>query len=200
MIRLYSGELCIQCHRVRLALAVKAVAAERIEIAPEYPPVELLEQNPYGEVPTLVDRDVILYESGVIIEYLDERFPHPPLMPVDPILRAKSRLVVYRMQRDWYAEYERILNPSKSKAGGARRALRESLIAATELFEGQHYFLSDELTIMDMTILPLLWRLPSVGVELPDEASAVKEYAAQQFTTSWFKASLTMEEKNLPGR
>ncbi|MCG5548136.1 glutathione S-transferase N-terminal domain-containing protein [Halorhodospira halochloris] len=197
MIRLYTGELCIHCHRVRLALAVKAVDAERIKVDPDSPAAELLEQNPYGDVPTLVDRDVTLYEPDIIIEYLDERYPHPPLMPVDPISRAKSRLVVYRMQRDWYADYDRILTSSKSKAQSARRSLRESLTAAAELFEDQQYFLSHELTVMDITILPLLWRLPIAGVELPDEAGAVKKYAEEQFLTNWFKASLTTDELNM---
>nr|WP_242464501.1 glutathione S-transferase N-terminal domain-containing protein [Halorhodospira abdelmalekii] len=191
---MYTGALCIHSHRVRLALAAKAVEAERIELDPQSPTAQLLEYNPYGDVPTLVDRDVALYEPGIITEYLDERYPHPPLMPVDPISRAKARLVVYRMQRDWYADFERIHQAPRAKAQSARRSLRESLVAAAELFEGQPYFLSDELTVMDVMVLPLLWRLPAAGVELP---AAIRSYAEQQFASSWFEASLTREERAL---
>lgn len=199
MIRLYTGDLCIHSHRVRLALAVKAVQVELISIDPAHPATELYEQNPYGDAPTLVDRGVVLYEPGIIIEYLDERYPHPPLMPVDPTSRAKMRLVLYRMQRDWYADYAGIHNAtSKARAQSARHSLRASLTAAAELFEGQSCFLSDELTVMDITILPLLWRLPTVEVNLPEHAEAVKRYAEKQFSSSWFKASLSREELSLP--
>ncbi len=197
MIRLYTGAHCIHSHRVRLALAEKGVEAERVLVDPDQPPAQLLEHNPYGDVPTLVDRDIALYEPSIVIEYLDERYPHPPLMPVDPINRAKARLVAYRMQRDWYALYEQIETGGRNRAQSARRALRESLTAAAELFEGQTYFLSDELTVMDVMVLPLLWRLPAVGVELPEAAAAIRDYAEQQFATDAFQASLTAEERLL---
>ncbi|MFW6278373.1 MAG: glutathione S-transferase N-terminal domain-containing protein [Halorhodospira sp.] len=197
MIRLYTGAVCIHSHRVRLALAEKGVGAEWVDIDPDHPPAALLEHNPYGDVPTLVDRDVVLYEPGIIVEYLDERYPHPPLLPVDPVNRGKARLVVYRMQRDWYALLGQVGDAESEQARSARRALRESLVAAAELFEGQPYFLSDELTIMDLAVLPLLWRLPAVGVELPPEAAAIQRYAEQQFTTQAFQASLTPQERRL---
>ncbi|WP_255773336.1 glutathione S-transferase N-terminal domain-containing protein, partial [Halorhodospira sp. 9622] len=197
VIRLYTGASCIHSHRARLALALKGVEAERVPVDPERPPASLLEQNPYGDVPTLVDRDIALYHPEIIIDYLDERYPHPPLLPVDPVSRAKARLVVHRMQRDWYALCEQIENGTAAQAQQARRALRESLVAAAELFEGQPYFLSDELTIMDLTILPLLWRLSAAGVELPEHAAAITQYAEQQFATDAFRTSLTREELGL---
>ncbi len=197
MIRLYTGAQCIHSHRARLALALKGVEAERVPVDPDHPPAGLLEQNPYGDCPTLVDRDIALYHPEIIIDYLDERYPHPPLLPVDPVNRAKARLVVHRMQRDWYALYDQVEHGSSAQVQQARRALRESLVAAAELFEGQPYFLSDELTIMDLTILPLLWRLPAAGVELPGHAAAITQYAEQQFATDAFRTSLTREEQAL---
>lgn len=197
MIRLYCGPLCIHSHRVRLVLAEKGVEAERIPVDPDEPPSSLLEHNPYGSVPTLVDRDVALYDPVIITEYLDERYPHPPLMPVDPVSRAKARLVVYRMARDWYALYEQLEVADRRHAKGARKALQDSLVAAAELFEGQSYFLSDELTVMDVTILPLLWRLPAAGIELPKAASTIVEYSERLFDTQPFQESLTREERAL---
>lgn len=197
MIRLYCGPLCIHSHRVRLVLAEKGVEAERVAVDPDEPTAALLEQNPYGSVPTLVDRDVALYDPVIITEYIDERYPHPPLMPVDPVSRAKARLVVYRMTRDWYALYEQLEVADRRHAQAARKALQDSLVAAAELFEGQPYFLSDELTVMDVTILPLLWRLPAAGIELPRGGEAIVEYAERLFQTPAFQSSLTREERAL---
>ncbi len=197
MIRLYSGPLCIHSHRVRLVLAEKGVEAERVAVDPDEPPAALLEHNPYGTVPTLVDRDVALYDPTIITEYLDERYPHPPLMPVDPVSRAKARLVVYRMERDWYALYERLEVAERNHAKSARRALQESLVAAAELFEGQPYFLNDDFSIMDAVVLPLLWRLPPAGIALPRAAEGIVSYAERLFATAQFQDSLTREERAL---
>ncbi len=197
MIRLYSGPLCIHSHRIRLVLAEKGVEAERVAVDPDEPPAALMEHNPYGTVPTLVDRDVALYDPTIVTEYLDERYPHPPLMPVDPVSRAKSRLVVYRMERDWYALYEKLETAEPRHAQAARRALQESLVAAAELFEGQPYFLNDDFSIMDAVVLPLLWRLPAAGITLPRAAEGIAGYAARLFATQQFQDSLTREERAL---
>mgnify|MGYP000090654948 CR=1 FL=1 len=197
MVRLYTGAVCPHSHRVRLALAEKGVEAERSLVDPDYPSAELFEHNPYGEVPTLVDRDIALYEAGTIIEYLDERYPHPPLLPVDPVSRAKARLLVYRIQRDWYALLEQIGGDPADRSEHARCALRESLVAAAELFEGQPFSPGEDRTVMDLTVLPLLWRLPAAGIELPEQAAAIRHYAEHQFATRAFQASLTRAEQAL---
>ncbi len=199
MIRLYSGASCLQSHRVRLALAHKGVEAEWVVVDPAAPPRPLLELTPYGEVPTLLDRDVCLYEPWIIVEYLDERYPHPPLLMADPVSRAKARLVAYRIERDWYSLYAQLTaaRVRHRGVGKARQALYESLTAGAELFEDHRCLLSDEFTIMDLAVLPLLWRLPAAGVELPPQAAAMVEYAETQFHGAPFQASLTSEEQAL---
>jgi RNA polymerase-associated protein len=193
---LYSGPESTNSHRVRLVLAEKGINAEIIDAAEGNAPQDLADLNPYGEAPTLIDRDLVLYDTKVICEYLDERFPHPPLMPVDPVSRAKARLVISRIERDWY-ELLHVLETGSGKAAtGARKQLAESLTSSSEVFgSGMPFFLSEELTMMDVSLAPLLWRLPHLGVSLPDEASAVHEYAERLFARPGFQESLTGVER-----
>lgn len=194
---LYSAALCPYSHKVRIALAEKGVTADIVPVTLDKKPEELLSINPYGTVPTLVDRDLILYESNIILEYLDERFPHPPLMPVYPVGRAKLRLMMYRIEKDWYSLFRTIMTGEPAQADQARKQLSESLISVAPLFEGQHYFLSDDFTLVDCCLAPLLWRLPSLKIELGTKGKAVKAYAERLFARSAFKASLTETEEEL---
>jgi len=196
-IGLYSDPASADSHRVRLVLAEKGIAVEVVEIAPDGPqPEDLADLNPYAETPTLVDRDLALYDPRVICEYLDERFPHPPLMPIDPVSRAKAKLVISRVERDWYRLLSHLEKTENRGKPAVRRELAEGLAASADVFAaGTPFFLSDEITMMDCTLAPLLWRLTHYGVELPPEAETIQEYAARLFEREPFQASLTATEQ-----
>jgi RNA polymerase-associated protein len=157
----------------------------------------MAELNPYNQAPTLVDRDLVLYDAGVINDYLDERYPHPPLMPVDPVSRAKLRLVHHRVQLDWYSLAKEIEANTGQVAEQPARQLKESIIAANELFKMAEYILSDELSLVDCTLGPLLWRLSWYGVKLGKPGASVEAYAHRIFSKDSFKASLTQAERDL---
>ena len=195
---LYSSETSLDCHRVRFVLAEKGINVDIVNVSvDESAAADMAELNPYNQAPTLVDRDLVLYDAGVINDYLDERYPHPPLMPVDPVSRAKLRLVHYRVQRDWYSLAKEIeANPGKV-AEQAAKQLKESIIAANELFKMAEYILSDELSLVDCTLGPLLWRLPWYGVKLGKPGVSVEAYAHRIFSKDSFKASLTQAERDL---
>lgn len=200
---LYSSEASLDCHRVRFVLAEKGINVEIVNTsADESAAADLAELNPYNETPTLVDRDLVLYDAGVINDYLDERYPHPPLMPVDPVSRAQLRLVHHRVIKDWYVLAREIESASsKAAADKAAKQLKEGIIAANELFKMSEYVLSDELSLVDCTLGPLLWRLPFYGVKLGKPGASVEAYAHRLFSRQSFKASLTQAERDmvLPG-
>lgn len=186
-------------HRVRLVLAEKGVTCINIEVAAGQCPPQLAEINPYGTLPTLADRDLALYESTVVMEYLDERYPHPPLLPVYPVARANSRLLIHRIQRDWCAAVDLILNPKTKEPARvqARKELRESLTGVSPLFADKPFFLSEELSLVDCCLLPILWRLPQLGIELPRPAKPLLDYMARNFARPGFQASLSAAERVL---
>ncbi len=195
---LFSKPTCIHSHRTRLVLAEKNINMEIVSVDGPDLPEDLMDLNPYHTVPTLVDRDLVLYDSRVIIEYLDERFPHPPLMPVDPVTRAQFRLALFRIETDWYqfaeqfdAEGERKL-PAKS-----RKMLRESILASVELFAAKQYFLSDEFSLVDCSIAPILWRLPVYGIDLGSQSEAIEGYMKRVFERRSFQESLTELEQEM---
>jgi len=193
---LYSGSDPYS-HRARIVLAEKGVTYDLFEINVENPVDALLELNPYNTVPTLVDRDLVLYESEIIMEYLDERFPHPPLMPVYPVARARSRLMLHRVNRDWYVLMNKILakNTSAEEKAASQKALKESIISVTPMFKEMPYFLSEEFSLVDCAIAPMLWRLGLMGIELPPEAAPILEYAKRLFARDAFLVSLTDTER-----
>lgn len=200
MMALYSSENCLGCHRVRFVLAEKGINVEIIHIEQDRAAAaDLAELNPYGEPPTLVDRDLVLYGTWVVTEYLDERYPHPPLMPVDPVSRSRLRLMMYRMFRDWI-DNGRIIETStgKKKVESARKHLREGIIAANDLFGISPYLLNDELSLADCALVPLLWRLPSYGIKLPPKTTPeVHKYMERMFRRDSFQRSLTEAERAL---
>jgi RNA polymerase-associated protein len=195
---LYSDPQSAYSHRVRVVLAEKGITVDVLDADPINPPDEVMDFNPYGTLPTLVDRDLKVYNSRIIMEYLDERFPHPPLLPVDPVSRALSRLFLYRVEKDWYGQMDRIQGvTSEDEANTARKELRESLISTSPVFDAKPFFMSDELSLVDCAIVPLLWRLPMLGVELPAQAKPVKAYAARMFKREGFRNSLSEQEEEM---
>jgi len=153
--------------------------------------------NPYGTVPTLVDRDLRLYDARIIMEYLDERFPHPPLLPVDPVARANSRLYMYRVERDWYTLMDQILDGAEEEVAQARKELAESLIATSPVFGAKPFFMNDEFSLVDCCVAPLLWRLPVLRVEIPSKAKAIRDYSVRIFNWPAFRDSLTEAEREM---
>ncbi|MCE3239098.1 MAG: sspA [Gammaproteobacteria bacterium] len=197
---LYSGSLDISSHEVRIVLAEKGVSVEVINTdASDTDKLEdLHELNPYGTVPTLVDRDLILYKSNIIMEYLDERFPHPPLMPVYPVARAKSRLMIYRIEREWGGLVHQLEHGQETEdRAAAAKELRNYLIQLAPVFNSATYFLNDDFSLVDCCIAPILWRLPFWGITLPPEAKAINKYAERIFSRDSFQASLTEAEQDL---
>ncbi|HSP30423.1 MAG TPA: glutathione S-transferase N-terminal domain-containing protein [Halomonas sp.] len=187
------------CHRVRIVLAEKGVTVDVINVEPDNHPEELAENNPYNSVPTLLDRDLVLYEPNLMMEYLDERFPHPPLLPVYPVARANTRLLMFRVQRDWCGLVDAITNPKTPAAAvtKARKELRESLIGVAPVFVEMPFFMSEEFSLVDCCIAPILWRLPMLGVELPKQAKPLQDYMDRIFQREGFLGSLSAAEKEM---
>ena len=183
-------------HRVRIVLAEKGVTVDILDVE-KMPKAkeELDELNPYGSTPTLVDRDLVIYTSEIIMEYLDERFPHPPLLPVYPVARGRFRLMIYRINKDWYSLMDKILANESSDIKQAQKNLRDSLISLTPVFAEMPFLLSEEFSLLDCCMAPLLWRLPLLGIELPEQAKPVIDYAERLFERGSFLASLTDPEK-----
>lgn len=194
---LYSGALDIYSHKVRIVLAEKGVNVDVLHVDPTSPPPDLLDLNPYNTVPTLVDRELVLYHSFVIMEYLDERFPHPPLLPVYPIARARSRLMLYRIEKDWLKKIHLIQQGQGNEQNIARKQLRDSLITLSPIFAETPYFLNDEFSLLDCCLAPLLWRLPSLGIELPKQAKPIHDYGERIFARDSFQASLSELEREI---
>jgi len=194
---LFSDPTNPYCHRVRIVLAEKSISVDIVDVCAQDLSDEVMDFNPYGTVPTLVDRDLRLYESRTIMEYLDERFPHPPLLPVDPVSRATSRLYMYRVERDWYTLMDRILAGAEDEVATARKELRESLIATSPVFEAKPFFMNNEFSLVDCCVAPLLWRLPLLGIDLPARAQALSNYAKRIFTWPSFGKSLTEAEREM---
>jgi RNA polymerase-associated protein len=195
--KLYTTSKSIDCHRTRIVLAEKEIAHDRIETDPRKLPEDLIDLNPYCSLPTLVDRDLVLYHSRVIMEYLEERFPHPPLMPVGPVARAQTRLALFRVENDWYPLADIIETKGEKAVTKARKELAESITATADIFSAMPYFLSDSFSLVDASIAPLLWRLPHYGVELPKSANSIMKYADKIFEREGFQLSLTEAEREL---
>jgi RNA polymerase-associated protein len=185
-------------HRTRFVLAEKGLSIELVNVDLARLPEDLLDLNPYHSVPTLVDRDLVLYDSRVIIEYLDERFPHPPLMPIDPVTRAQFRVALYRVERDWYALARDIeADPEGKVAAHSRKVLGEAISASAEVFKAKPFFLSDEFSLVDASIAPILWRLQAYRIELPLQAQPIVKYMNSIFSRASFRSCLTHAERGM---
>ena len=195
---LFSRPLDPHSHRTRLVLAEKSINIDIISVEGPDLPEDLLDLNPYHSVPTLVDRELVLYDSRVIIEYLDERFPHPPLMPVDPVTRAQFRLALYRIEKEWYALAQQLEEAGDKRTGDKlRKILRDSILSSADLFKGKTFFLSDEFSLVDASVAPILWRLPVFGIELPAQAKPIQRYMDDVFSRPSFQESLTELEQEM---
>jgi RNA polymerase-associated protein len=182
-------------HRTRIVLAEKGISIDIVSVEAGRFPEDLLDLNPYHSVPTLVDRDLVLYDSRVIIEYLDERFPHPPLMPVDPVLRAQFRLAMYRVERDWYGLADQIERETDRKSQARlKKELLDTMLESADLFKIKPYFLSDEFSLVDATIAPMIWRMRRYDIELPPHAQSMIKYAAAIMARPSMRASLSEVE------
>jgi len=185
------------CHRVRMVLAEKGVTVEVIDIDPANKPDELAEVNPYNSLPTLLDRDLVLYEPNVIMEYLDERFPHPPLLPVYPVQRALSRLWITRIDKEWSTKVDLLMAGKGREAllDKARKELRESLVAVAPIFNERPFFMNDEFSLVDCCVVPLLWRLKEIDIALPERTTKpMLRYMNSMFERPGFRDSLTEAE------
>ncbi len=194
---LFSRPTDIHSHRARLVLAEKNINIEITSVLGSELPEDLMDLNPYHTVPTLIDRDLTLYDSRVIIEYLDERFPHPPLMPVDPVTRAQFRLALFRIESDWYSLAEEADGPDGKLSSKSKKMLRESILQSVELFAARTYFLNDEFSLVDCSIAPILWRLPVYGIDLGDKAESIEAYMQRVFARRAFQQSLTELEQEM---
>lgn len=194
---LFSTANDMYCHQVRMVLAEKGVTVDIIQVSTDSLPEDVYEVNPYGSLPTLMDRDLALFNADIINEYLDERFPHPPLMPVYPVARANARLMMHRIEKDWYGLAEKILQDGPD-AAIARRDLREGLLAMAPLFQEHPYFMSDEYSLIDCYLAALLWRLPMFGIELTGTGSKLLQtYMTRIFERDGFQQSLTEAEREI---
>lgn len=194
---LFSARDCVVCHRVRLVLAAKGVSYELVSVDPNNPPEDLIDLNPYHSVPTLVDRDLVLYAASVVSEYLDERYPHPPLMPIDPLSRARLRLAMLRIEHEWVPQIQAIQHGGKAQIETGRKRLKELLLASLPLFKASRFFLNPEMSLADCAMAPIVWRLPSLGISLPKDAKAIEDYGQRIFRSPGFARSLTPEERAL---
>ena len=197
----YSDGASHYSHRVRIVLAEKGVAVETIDVDLDNKPEDLAALNPYNTLPTLVDRDLVLYEADIMMEYLDERFPHPPLFPVYPVARAQSRLWIFRIQKDWCSLVDSIMvgSGTSSQVEKTRKNLRESLISIAPIFGEKPFFMSDEFTIVDCCVTPILWRLPVMGIELPKTKTTkpLLDYRDRLFERESVMVSLSEQEKEM---
>jgi RNA polymerase-associated protein len=194
VLTLYTSPDDVQSHRVRLVLAAKGVGYDRLVVGPGKPPEDLVDLNPHGNTPTLVDRDLVLYDTAVVCEYVDERYPHPPLMPIDPLSRARLRLAMVRIEVEWLPLIATI-HVGGRPADTARKHLREQLLTALPLFKSARFFLNPEMSLADCLVAPVIWRLPQLGITLGREGKAIVDYGERNFHTQGFARSLTAEDK-----
>ena len=181
---LFSDPHCAQSHRTRIVLAEKDITVDVMHIDPNNKPEDLLDVNPYNSVPTLIDRELVLYDARVIMEYLDERFPHPPLMPVDPVSRSKSRLALFHIEKDWYVPLNDINSTDSAVSEAAKKSLQESILSTVEVFSAKPYFLSDEFSLVDCSIAPILWRLPYLGICLLYTSPSPRDLSTSRMPSS----------------
>lgn len=194
---LFSAPDCIYSHSCRFVLVEKAVECDIVDAGDHDAEYELAQLNPYNETPTLVDRELVIYSAQIINEYLEERLPHPPLMPVDPVNRARARLIMMRFDREWISTYARSVENEEPLGPEQTKEIRDGLISMSPGLSEQPYMLGEEFSLVDCVVAPFLWRLPLMGIELPHQAKPVTDYARRLFERPAFSASLTEAEKQM---
>ena len=194
---LYSDPNSAQSHRVRIVLGEKDLVFNVEDVLPGQNNEDLIALNPNNTTPTFVDRNLVLYESRVIMEYLDERFPHPPLMPVDPVIRAKTRMVLYYIEKDLYGLLEDVKSSGEKKSAAAKQKLKDNIMLSLDFIQGKKFFLSDDFSIIDCSMAPILWRLPEYDIELPNTAKPILKYADRLFERASFIENLSEQEEEI---
>ncbi len=195
MMTLYSGTVCPYSHRCRIVLFEKGMDFQVIDVDVFNKPEDLAVMNPYNKVPVLVERDLILYEANIINEYIDERFPHPQLMPADPVMRARARLFLHRFEQELFCHIDGLESGVAKTVEKARVAVRENLTQIAPVFTKQKYMLGDEFSMLDVAIAPLLWRLDHYGIQLDKEAAPLMKYAERLFSRPAYSEAMTPSEK-----
>ncbi len=200
MMVLYSGTTCPFSQRCRFVLFEKGMDFEIRDVDLYNKPEDIAIMNPYGQVPILVERDLILYESNIINEYIDERFPHPQLMPADPVMRARARLFLFNFERELFAHVQQLERRDQTRdlaklVEQARTQIRDRLTQLSPIFIKNKHMLGDEFSMLDVAIAPLLWRLDHYGIEMPKSAAPLLRYAERLFSRPAFIEALTPSEK-----
>ncbi len=195
MMKLYSGTVDPYSHRCRIVLYEKGMDFEVIDVDLANKPEDLAVLNPYNAVPVLVERDLVLSEANIINEYIDERFPHPQLMPADPVMRARARLYLFEFERDLFSHIKDIESGDEQKADKARKIIADNLSILVPIFSKQKYLMGDEYSMLDVAITPLLWRLGHYGIELPNQAAPLLKYAERLFSRPLYADAMTPSEK-----
>jgi RNA polymerase-associated protein len=195
MMTLYSGTTCPFSQRCRNVLYEKGMDFQIVDVDLHNKPEDLAVMNPYNQVPVLVERDLILYESNIINEYIDDRFPHPQLMPADPVMRARARLFLFRFEHEMFSHVETLEKGNQRNADKSRATIRDNLVQFATVFAKQKYMLGDEFSMLDVAIVPLLWRLDYYNIHLPKQAAPLMKYAERLFSRPAFIDSLTASEK-----
>ena len=198
---LYSDPNSHYSHRVRIVLQEKGLSTEIIDMTQENMHSDLLEINPNAEIPVLIDRDICLYDSLVLMEYLEERFPHPPLMPVYPVIKARSRLFILRLEQEWSKDLDYLaLNPKPgSKTQKSKKDLKSNILSASSIFNEHPYFMSEDFSLIDCCVAPILWRLPALGIDISKDKKAkpIYQYMERVFSRDSFKASISEVEQEM---
>ena len=194
---LFTGRDDVLCHRVRIALSMKGAVYESVIVDPTNPPDELMQLNPYHSIPTLVEREIVLYAPCVVSEYIDDRYPHPPLMPADPLAKARLRLTTLRLEHDWVPLIYQINFGEPEQAEEARSKMTALLTSALPLFKASKFFLNPEFSLADCLMAAILWRLEALGVALPENSKPIEDYMFRIFKTPFFERSLTNDERKL---
>jgi stringent starvation protein A len=195
MMTLYSGTTDPFSQRCRFVLFEKGMDFQIIDVDMYNKPEDIAVMNPYNQVPILVERDLVLYESNIINEYIDERFPHPQLMPADPIMRARARLFLYRFEKELFSQIDNLDSASQQKSDKARQIIRDNLVQIAPVFTKQKFMLGDEFSMLDVAIAPLLWRLEHYQITMPKQAAPLLKYAERMFTRQGFIDAMTPSEK-----
>ena len=195
MMRLYSGTVCPYSHRCRIVLYEKGMDFEVIDVDLMNKGEDVATINPYGRVPVLVERDLVLHEANIINEYIDERFPHPQLMPPDPVMRGRARLFLHRFEQEIYSEVDHIERGAAKVADKARSVIRDNLTQLSQILNNQKFLLGDDFSMLDVAIAPLLWRLDYYGIQMGKEAAPLMKYAERLFSRQGFIDALTASER-----
>ncbi len=195
MMTLYSGTTDPFSQRCRIVLFEKGMDFQVIDVDMFNKPEDLAVVNPYNKVPVLVERDLVLYEANIINEYIDERFPHPQLMPADPVMRARARLFLHRFENELFCHIDAIEHAAQKVADKARHVVRDNLTQISPVFAKQKYMLGDDFSMLDVAIAPLLWRLDHYGIQLDKDAGPLMKYAERLFSRPAYIEAMTPAEK-----